>query len=132
MDTGIGVRGRSLVHSVTLTVEAFKRGAFGSYGEYIVTVGLLLFAFSTAIAWSYYGDRAITYLFGARWVMPYRVIYVAAFFAAAVADTSVVWLVSYVTVALMTLPNLVGIMLLRREMRVEVRNYWSRFASRDD
>ncbi len=132
VDTGIGVRGRSLVHSVTLTVEAFKRGAFGSYGEYIVTVGLLLFAFSTAIAWSYYGDRAITYLFGARWVMPYRVIYVAAFFAAAVADTSVVWLVSYVTVALMTLPNLVGIMLLRREMRVEVRNYWSRFASRDD
>jgi alanine or glycine:cation symporter, AGCS family len=57
----IQVSGKSLIHSATLTTEAFTRGFFGDFGKYIVSIGLLLFAFSTAIAWSYYGDRAMTY-----------------------------------------------------------------------
>ena len=122
---GITLRGKSLVHSVRLTSEAFKRSFFGDYGQYAVTVGLVLFAFSTAIAWSYYGDRAITYLFGTtRWVMPYRAAYVLAFFLATILDTSLVWLVSAVTLALMALPNLLGIVLLCREMKAAVRDYW--------
>ena len=121
---GITLHGKSLVHSVRLTSEAFKRSFFGEFGQYAVTVGLVLFAFSTAIAWSYYGDRAITYLFGTRWVMPYRAAYVVAFFLATVLDTSLVWLVSAVTLALMALPNLVGIVLLSREMKDAVRDYW--------
>lgn len=121
---GITLQGKSLVHSVRLTSEAFKRSFFGEYGQYAVTVGLVLFAFSTAIAWSYYGDRAITYLFGTRWVMPYRAAYVLAFFVASVLDTSLVWLVSAVTLALMALPNLLGIVLLCREMKTAVRDYW--------
>ena len=122
---GIAIRGRSLVHSVRLTTEAFKRSFFGDYGPYLVTIGLVLFAFSTAIAWSYYGDRAITYLFGTGWVMPYRAVYVVAFFLATVMDTSLVWLVSAVTLALMALPNLFGIVLLCREMKAAVRDYWA-------
>ena len=122
---GIVLHGKSLVHSVRLTSEAFKRSFFGEYGQYAVTVGLVLFAFSTAIAWSYYGDRAITYLFGTtRWVMPYRAAYVLAFFLATILDTSLVWLVSAVTLALMALPNLLGIVLLCREMKAAVRDYW--------
>ena len=121
---GVTLRGKSLVHSVRLTSEAFKRSFFGEFGQYAVTVGLVLFAFSTAIAWSYYGDRAITYLFGTRWVLPYRGVYVLAFFLATVLDTSLVWLVSAVTLALMALPNLVGIVLLSREMKTAVRDYW--------
>ncbi|MDE0659515.1 MAG: sodium:alanine symporter family protein [Gammaproteobacteria bacterium] len=121
---GVTLRGKSLVHSVRLTSEAFKRSFFGDYGQYAVTIGLVLFAFSTAIAWSYYGDRAITYLFGTRWVMPYRAAYVLAFFLATVLDTSLVWLVSAVTLALMALPNLLGIVLLAREMKAAVRDYW--------
>ncbi len=123
----ISLRGKSLLHSVPLTVEAFKRSFLGDYGQYAVTLGLMLFAFSTAIAWSYYGDRAITYLFGLRWVLPYRLFYCAAFFTAAVVDTSMVWLFSAVTLALMALPNLFGIMLLRRDMKQTVRDYWTRF-----
>ena len=122
---GITLQGKSLVHSVRLTSEAFKRSFFGEYGQYAVTIGLVLFAFSTAIAWSYYGDRAITYLFGTRWVMPYRAAYVLAFFLATILDTSLVWLVSAVTLALMALPNLVGIVLLCREMKASVREYWA-------
>ena len=123
----VALRGKSLLHSVPLTVEAFKRSFLGDYGQYAVTLGLMLFAFSTAIAWSYYGDRAITYLFGLRWVLPYRLFYCAAFFIAAVVDTSMVWLFSAVTLALMSLPNLFGILLLRRDMKQTVLDYWRRF-----
>ena len=123
----IVVKGNSLIHSASLTTEAFTRGYFGESGKYIVTIGLLLFAFSTAIAWSYYGDRAMTYLLGARSVMPYRVIYVAGFFWASFADTSLIWTLAAVAIVVMTLPNLLGIMLLRKEMKETVDEYWVNF-----
>ena len=127
---GITLSGRSLLHSVPLTAEAFKRSFFGAFGQYAVTVGLALFAFSTAIAWSYYGDRAMTFLFGVRALMPYRVVYALAFFAATVVDTSLIWLISAVTLALMTLPNLLGLMLMRKEIKTLTQDYWSRFKNR--
>ena len=122
----ISMHGKSLLHSVPLTAEAFKKSFLGHYGQYAVTLGLVLFAFSTAVAWSYYGDRAITYLFGGSTVavLPFRLFYVAAFFLATVVDTSLVWLVSAVTLALMALPNLLGIVLLAKEMKGTVRDYW--------
>ena len=126
------VRGKSLLHSVPLTTEAFKRSFLGDYGQYIVSVGLVLFAFSTAIAWSYYGDRAMTYLFGAKSVTPYRVVYVGSFFIAAIVDTTLVWLISAVTLALMALPNLFGIVLLRKEMKSSIDDYWQNVADRSD
>jgi AGCS family alanine or glycine:cation symporter len=120
------VQGDSLVHSASLTTIAFTRGFFGDFGQYIVSVGLLLFAFSTAIAWSYYGDRAMTYLLGPRSVMPYRVIYCAGFMWAAVSDTTLVWALSAVAIVVMTLPNLFGIMMLRKEMKESVNEYWDK------
>ena len=125
--TDVALRGRSRLHSVPLTVEAFKRSFLGEYGQYAVTVGLVLFAFTTAVAWSYYGDRAMTYLFGTASLLPYRLVYVGAFFLAAVMDTSLVWKLSAVTLALMALPNLIGIVLLRREMKEAIAAYWERF-----
>ena len=127
LDATVEVRGRSLLHSVPLTTEAFTRGLLGEYGQYVVSIGLLLFAFSTAIAWSYYGDRAITYLLGPSAVLPYRIVYVVGFFYAAFADTTIVWNVSLITIVLMTLPNLVGILLLSREMKQTTNDYWQRF-----
>lgn len=123
----IVVRGESLIHSASLTALAFTKGFFGESGKYIVSIGLLLFAFSTAIAWSYYGDRAMTYLFGPRSVMPYRVVYVAGFVWAAVSDTTLVWTLSAVAIVVMTLPNLFGIFLLRKEMKESVAEYWVKF-----
>ncbi|MDY6977054.1 MAG: AGCS family amino acid carrier protein [Pseudomonadota bacterium] len=120
------VSGKSLVHSAALTTIAFTRGFFGDAGQYIVSIGLMLFAFSTAIAWSYYGDRAMTYLLGPRSVMPYRVIYVAGFVWAAFSDTTLVWALSAVAIVVMTLPNLFGIVLLCKEMKETVNDYWSR------
>ncbi|MFC4699644.1 alanine/glycine:cation symporter family protein [Glaciecola siphonariae] len=122
----IVVTGKSLVHSASLTAIAFTKGYFGEFGKYIVSVGLLLFAFSTAIAWSYYGDRAMTYLLGPASVMPYRVLYVAGFFWAAISDTTLVWALSAVAIVVMTLPNLFGIMMLRKEMKQSVNDYWEK------
>jgi AGCS family alanine or glycine:cation symporter len=121
------VEGKSLVHSANLTAIAFTRGYFGEFGKYIVSIGLLLFAFSTAIAWSYYGDRAMTYLLGPRSVMPYRVIYCAGFFWAAISDTTLVWALSAVAIVVMTLPNLFGIMMLRKEMKDSMNEYWEKY-----
>jgi hypothetical protein len=111
---GVTVSGLSLLHSVPLTAEAFKRSFLGDYGQYAVTIGLVMFAFSTALAWSYYGDRGITYLIGLQAVTPYRIVYVLGFFLATIVDTSLIWLISAVTLAMMAIPNLIGIMLMRR------------------
>ena len=121
------VEGKSLVHSAPLTALAFDKGFLGNYGNYIVSIGLLLFAFSTAIAWSYYGDRAMTYLFGAGSVVYYRIVYVIGFFIASFADTTVIWNVSLITIALMTIPNLIGLLWLRKEVKSTVKDYWINF-----
>ncbi len=123
----INLKGKSLIHSVDLTMQAFTRGYFGDFGRYIVSVGLILFAFSTAVAWSYYGDRAMTYLFGTRSIKYYRAAYVVGFFVAAVADTSLVWLLSAIAIAFMTLPNLLTMVLLHKEMKTEIDKYWDKF-----
>ena len=124
VDTDVEVAGMSLLHSVPLTTMAFTKGLFGGFGKYIVSIGLMLFAFSTAIAWSYYGDRAMTYLLGPKSVLPYRIVYVLGFFYAALADTTIVWNVALITIVLMTVPNLIGILFMHREMKHTVTKYW--------
>jgi len=122
-DSSVRVEGKSLIHSAELTSKAFGSGVLGIYGEYIVAIGLLLFAFSTAIAWSYYGDRSTAYIFGEGDVPWYRMIYVVCFIAAAVVDTTVIWNIAYVVVALVTIPNLIALFVLRKEMKEQVDSY---------
>jgi AGCS family alanine or glycine:cation symporter len=119
--------GNSLMHSAPLTAEAFTRSLFGDWGRWIVSLGLLLFAFSTAIAWAYYGDRSVTYLFGAKGVLPYRIIYCIGIFIASFADTTIIWTISGITIVLMTLPNLIGILLLRKDMKGSMDKYLDDF-----
>ena len=71
------IEGKSLLRSADLTGKAFTKSVFGDYGQYIVAFGLLLFAFSTVIAWSYYGDRATAHLFGEGWILYYRIVYLS-------------------------------------------------------
>ncbi len=120
-------RGESLIHSAPMTAEAYTRSFMGDFGQYIVSIGLLLFAFSTAIAWSYYGDRSVTFLFGTKYVFHYRMVYVLAFFLASFTDTTIIWAISYITIALMAIPNLVGILLLHKEIKTTIKDYWVKF-----
>ncbi|MDP2115094.1 MAG: sodium:alanine symporter family protein [Bacteroidota bacterium] len=122
--------GRSLIHSAPLTTEAFTKSWFGNSGRYIVTIGLLLFAFSTAISWSYYGGRAIIFLFGVKADFYFRIVYVLGFFLASFTDTTIIWTLSGITIALMTIPNLIGILLLHKEMKSEVGLFWKEWVNR--
>ena len=117
------IEGKSLVSSAELTAKAFSQGILGDFGGKLVAVALLLFAFSTAIAWCYYGDRSTAYIFGEKGVIWYRNFYVLCFIAAAVIDTTVVWNIAYVVVALVSIPNLIALFVLRKEMREQVLNY---------
>ncbi|MDG1997107.1 MAG: amino acid carrier protein [Emcibacteraceae bacterium] len=124
-DGDMKVSGKSLIHSAALTSKAFTRSFLGDSGQYIVAISLALFAFSTAVAWSYYGDRAITYLFGQKGVMPYRIVYVIGFFIASFADTTVIWTFAAITVAFMTIPNVICMFMMRKEVKEMVNDYSS-------
>ncbi len=124
-DTDFVFSGKSLVKSAVLTTKAFNKGFFGKYGEYIVTIGLLLFAFSTVITWAYYGDRCTAYIFGESAIIYYRIIYIFAFFIAGSGffDTEIIWNFALITVAASTLPNLISIFLLKNEMKSLLSSY---------
>ncbi|MDR1645140.1 MAG: sodium:alanine symporter family protein [Tannerellaceae bacterium] len=126
MSEKISISGKSLLHSAPLSTEAFKKGLLGDWGKYVIPLALLLFAFTTSIAWSYYGDRAVTYLWGSKYVRSYHIIYVAAFFIASFTDTTIIWTLSGVTIALMALPNLIGILLLHKEVKSSIFEYWKK------
>lgn len=125
-DKPVYITGKSLLHSAPLSSEAFKKGYLGDWGQFVIPLSLLLFAFSTAVAWSYYGDRAVTYLWGSKYVRVYHIIYVISFFVASFTDTTIVWAFSGVTIALMTLPNLIGILLLHKEAKTSITEYWNK------
>ena len=127
--SSLTVRGESLIHSAPLTTFAFSQSILKGFGSYIVTFSLLLFAFSTAISWSYYGDRATTFLFGQKYVIYYRLVFVAGFFIASFTDTTIIWSLSYIAIVLMAVPNLIGIFILRREVKQNVREYWEAFSA---
>ena len=111
------IEGKSLVSSAELTAKAFSQGILGQYGGKLVAIALLLFAFSTSITWCYYGDRSTAYIFGEKGVVWYRNFYVLCFILAAVIDTTVVWNIAYVVVALVSIPNLIAMFVLRKEMK---------------
>ena len=111
--------------SSVLTKNAFNAG-IPYFGGVIVAVGLILFAISTAISWSYYGDRCAEYLFGSRAILPYRWIYVVALFVGAVVRLEFVWNFSDITLGLMALPNLIAIIALSGVVVSLTKDYFSR------
>ncbi|MCF8028620.1 MAG: sodium:alanine symporter family protein [Desulfobacteraceae bacterium] len=107
-----------------LTAKAFNMGLPGP-GGYIVAIGIIFFAFSTAITWSYYGDRCIDYLFGEKLVMPYRVLYCLLLPVGAYVELSTVWTISDIFNALMAWPNLIGLIFLSPVIIRLTREYFS-------
>ncbi len=109
-----------------LTAWAFKEGlgglAFGN-GHLLVTIAVFFFGLSTAISWSYYGDRSILYLLGPRWVVPYRIVFCIANFLGAVYSLELVWAFGDLALGLMTIPNLISILLLTGLVKGWVHEY---------
>jgi len=94
-----------------LTLRAFEIGLPGTWGDMVVTTGLVLFAFSTIIGWSYYGETGIVYLFGTRAAMPYRIAWLVFIYLGAVGSLHLVWDVADTLNGLMAIPNLVSVLM---------------------
>ncbi|MDX1734989.1 MAG: sodium:alanine symporter family protein [Halioglobus sp.] len=93
-----------------LTTMAFANAFPG--GEYIVTAGLCLFAFTTMLGWSFYGERCVVFLFGARAILPFRILWVLAVPVGTVVELNLIWLIADTLNAFMAIPNLVALLLL--------------------
>ncbi len=120
------VQGQALQNGSPLTAWAFKEGLGGlalGNGHLLITLAVFLFGLSTAISWSYYGDRSILYLAGPRWVMPYRIVFCIAHFLGAVYSLELVWAFGDLALGLMTIPNLISILLLTGLVKGWVREY---------
>jgi len=98
------------VSGASLTSMAFANGMPG--GEYVVTLGLCLFAFTTMIGWSFYGERCAVFLFGVRASMPFRLLWVAAIPVGTLIELELVWLIADTLNAFMAIPNLIALLLL--------------------
>ena len=120
--TGVWVSGET---GVALTVQAFSAGLPGNWGEIIVTLGAVTFAFSTILAWEYYGEKCFEYLFGEKWVPYYRYAWVACVFVGAMVKLELVWNFSDAMNALMAIPNLIGLIFLSGTLFRETRSYES-------
>ena len=105
---------------------ALSSAAFASIpyiGTPILIFGMILFAYSTILGWSYYGNRCVTYLFGKRAIRPYQVLYVVVAFLGAIGVGEVVWTVSDITNALMAIPNIIMVLLLSGLIAKETKHY---------
>lgn len=109
-----------------LTAMAFGVGLPGTFGQFIVVTSVLLFAVSTAISWSYYGDRCANYLFGPKSILPYKAVFVAMHFVGAVAPLAVVWSLGDVALAIVIVPNLIALLLLSGQVREMTKSYFER------
>ncbi|RME85588.1 MAG: amino acid carrier protein [Planctomycetota bacterium] len=114
-------------NGAALTQDAFTVGLpFYGLGGLIVALGLILFAFSTSISWSYYGDRCVEYLFGEKAIMPYRWIFCGFLFIGAVWSLKPVWDFADFTMAAMAFPNLIGTIALSGVVISMTKDYFSR------
>jgi alanine or glycine:cation symporter, AGCS family len=93
-----------------MSARAFEVGLPGTWGSLVVTVGLVLFAYSTIVGWSYYGETGIVYLFGARAAMPYRIAWLVFIYLGAVGSLHLVWDVADTLNGLMAIPNLIAVL----------------------
>ena len=111
-----------------MTAYAFQHGLpfLGGYGNYIVTAAVLLFATSTMISWSYYGDRSIQYLFGDKVIVPYRLLFCTMIFVGAVLELETVWTFGDLALGIMAIPNLIALIALSGLLVKITNEYYSK------
>ncbi len=122
---------QSGLSGVALSQYAFETGLPGVWGSWIVSISLIMFAFSTIIGWSYYGDRSVEYLLGPRAVIVYRLLFLVASFAGAVYSLEFVWALSDLLNGLMALPNLIGLILLSGVIVRETNHYFRKLEAEE-
>ena len=122
--------GNTVRTSAPLTTLAFERGlapiGLGGMGRFIVLISVVLFAISTSISWSYYGDRCANYLFGTRAILPFKAVFVVMHFVGAVLAVTTIWDLGDVALSLVTLPNVLALLLLSPVLKTLTDSYFER------
>ncbi len=120
--------GQGVRSSAPLTQLAFKRGLspLGDWGGLIVVLSVLLFAFSTAISWSYYGDRCAYYLFGERSLLPYKIGFLVLNFTGAVTAVTTIWTIGDIALGIVIVPNLIAVIMLSDTLKEVTDDYFTR------
>ena len=115
-----------ILNGSLLTSLAFKEGLswIMPFGDKIITLGVLLFAISTVISWSFYGDRATEYLFGEKAIPVYRGFYITFVFVGAIATLEAMWAFGDAALGFMTFPNLISIVLLSGTLKKMTKDYF--------
>ncbi len=106
-----------------LTARAFETGLPGVWGDIVVTLGILTFAYSTILGWSFYGETAATYLFGARIILPYRLAWLLFIYLGATGSLHLVWDIADTLNGLMAIPNLIAVIGVSRVIRRRLREF---------
>jgi len=112
------------ISGASLTAMAFGEAIPG--GELVVTLGVLLFATTTMIGWSFYGERCVVYLFGTGGILPFRILWVLAIPVGAGTDLGLIWLIADTLNAFMAIPNLIALLLLSPVVFTLSREYFGR------
>ncbi|WP_456425082.1 alanine/glycine:cation symporter family protein [Rhodocaloribacter sp.] len=122
--------GNAVKNSAPLTSLGFQRGlepvGLAPLGKWVVLICVFLFAISTAISWSYYGDRCANYLFGKRAILPYKMVFLVMHFLGAVVAVTTIWDIGDVALSLVTLPNVLALVLLSGLLRRVTNSYFER------
>jgi len=135
-ETYLSLWSNAAENGAPLTMYAFQVGLPGDWGHYIVILCVFLFGISTAISWSYYGDRCANYLFGESAVVPYKVVYLVMHFAGALVGLNLAWEIGDIALGIVILPNLIALILLSGKVKQMTDDYfarkpWEKFGSGD-
>jgi len=114
----------AVLKGASMALFAFESAFYG--GSYVVTIGLVLFAFSTILAWAYYGEKCCEYLFGERSIPLYRALYSCVIIPGAAVKMEIVWLIADITNGLMVIPNLIALVMLSGVIIKETENFLSK------
>ncbi|RMH18332.1 MAG: sodium:alanine symporter family protein [Acidobacteria bacterium] len=120
--------GEAVETGAPLTQNAFRQGLapLGDWGHYIVILSVMLFAVSTAISWSYYGDRCANYIFGKKAILPYKLVFVVMHFIGAIIGLDFIWTLGDVALGIVTFPNLFAVVMLSGVVVQMTRSYFER------
>ena len=113
------------LNGVRLTQAAFST-IFSSFGPVLLTIFLVLFAFTTILGWNYYGERCFEFLFGVKYIRLYRIIFVAMVLLGGFIELEAVWVIADIVNALMALPNLIALLVLSPVIIAETKKYFDK------
>jgi AGCS family alanine or glycine:cation symporter len=120
-----GLLNASTVDGSVLASKAFSIGLPGNFGEYIVTIGIIFFSFTTIIGWCYYGERCAAYLVGStKIITAYKILYISMLAVAPFLALDAIWTLADITNALMAFPNLISLLALHKVVVQETNAFW--------